>query len=134
MGVAQQHHTATHLLQSALKEVLGEEVGQKGSLVRFDGLRFDFNNPKGLSDAQLAETEAFINAWIQQDQPVENAEMPIAEAKARGATAMFGEKYGETVRVVDVPGLGTLSLCTLGLASRPQGGYAVRGDSCSRET
>ena len=106
---AQQHHTATHLLQSALKEVLGEEVGQKGSLVRFDGLRFDFNNPKGLSDAQLAETEAFINAWIQQDQPVETAEMPIAEAKARGATAMFGEKYGETVRVVDVPGLGTRS-------------------------
>ena len=106
----QANHTATHLLQSALKGVLGEDTAQQGSLVRFDGLRFDFNNPQGVDPAELREVEVRINRWIQEDHVVETEEMPLAEAKAAGATAMFGEKYGDVVRVVDVPGV-SMELC-----------------------
>ena len=104
------NHTATHLLQSALKGVLGEDTAQQGSLVRHDGLRFDFNSPQGVEPADLRVVEGHINRWIQEDHPIQTEEMPIAEAKAAGATAMFGEKYGEVVRVVDVPGV-SMELC-----------------------
>jgi len=104
------NHTATHLLQAALKAVLGDEVGQQGSLVTEERLRFDFNYPKALTPAQVAEVEALVNQWVGQAHALETAELPIAEAKARGATAMFGERYGDVVRVVDVPGV-SMELC-----------------------
>jgi len=104
------HHTATHLLQSALKQVLGEGTSQQGSLVDAERLRFDFNLPRGMTDEELRRVEELVNEWVQEAHTLEVATMPIAEAKAAGATAMFGEKYGETVRVVDVPGR-SMELC-----------------------
>ena len=96
------HHTSTHLLQSALKTVLGDDVCQSGSLVKPDYLRFDFNYPKALEEAQVKRVEGMMNEWIAEKNHVVTQEMPMAEAKKRGATAMFGEKYGDVVRVVDV--------------------------------
>ena len=107
---AKSNHTATHLLQSALKKVLGEDVSQAGSLCGFDRLRFDFNSPKAPTEKQLAEVESLVNGWIAQSADLIAEEMPIAKAKERGATAMFGEKYGDVVRVVDVPGI-SMELC-----------------------
>jgi len=108
---ANANHTATHLLQSALKGVLGEDTGQQGSLVRTDGLRFDFNSPQGVQPEELRAVEGHVNRWIQEDHPIEIEEMPIAEAKATGATAMFGEKYGDVVRVVKVVDTPSMELC-----------------------
>ena len=107
---AKSNHTATHLLQSALKKVLGEDVSQAGSLCGFDRLRFDFNCPKAMTEAQLFEVENLVNGWIAQSASLTAEEMPIAVAKEKGATMMFGEKYGEVVRVVDVPGI-SMELC-----------------------
>ena len=107
---AKANHTATHLLQSALKRVVGEDVSQAGSLVNTERLRFDFNAPAGPTPAQLEEIEALVNGWIGDATDLVAREMPIAEAKSRGATAMFGEKYGDVVRVVDVPGV-SMELC-----------------------
>lgn len=92
---AQSNHTATHLLQSALKRVLGADTCQQGSSVEFERLRFDFNAPKGLTPQQLQEVERLVNQWVHDAHDTEVAEMPIAEAKRLGATAMFGEKYGD---------------------------------------
>ncbi|WP_309570976.1 alanine--tRNA ligase [Deinococcus sp.] len=100
----QRHHTATHLLQSALRAVLGSGVQQKGSLVAADRLRFDFSHGAALSAGEIAAVETLVSRWISANFPVTWQEMPIAEAKAAGATALFGEKYGETVRVVRVGG------------------------------
>lgn len=94
---AQAHHTATHLLQSALRQVLGPEVSQAGSLVAFDRLRFDFNFARGATDAELERIESLVNGWIAQAVDLESKTMKLAEAKASGAIAMFGEKYGEEV-------------------------------------
>jgi alanyl-tRNA synthetase len=107
---AKSNHTATHLLQSALKKVLGEDVSQAGSLCGFDRLRFDFNSPKAPTEAQLLEVENLVNGWISQSAALTAEEMPIAAAKDKGATMMFGEKYGDVVRVVDVPGI-SMELC-----------------------
>ncbi|MGK7909225.1 MAG: alanine--tRNA ligase [Synechococcus sp.] len=107
---AQIHHTATHLLQAALKSIVDESISQAGSLVAFDRLRFDFNAPQGLSADQVEQVEAQINRWIGEAHGTEIAEMPIADAKAKGAVAMFGEKYGDVVRVIDVPGV-SMELC-----------------------
>ena len=107
---ARANHTATHLLQSALKLVMGEEVSQAGSLVNFERLRFDFNAPRSPTAAELAELESLVNGWIGDAVDVGAEEMAIADAKAKGATAMFGEKYGDVVRVVDVPGV-SMELC-----------------------
>ena len=96
------HHTSTHLLQASLKDVLGDDVCQAGSLVKADVLRFDFNYPKAMTDKQLSKVESSINKWISGKYGIVSEEMPIDEAKARGAIAMFGEKYGDVVRVVDV--------------------------------
>ena len=107
---AKANHTATHLLQSALKQVIGEEVSQAGSLVNFDRLRFDFNSPRAPTSDELAQLETLVNGWIGEAVDLQAEEMAIAEAKAKGATAMFGEKYGDVVRVVDVPGI-SMELC-----------------------
>ena len=104
------NHTATHLLQSALKLLIDSSVSQRGSLVASDRLRFDFNAPKPLNSRELLEMEVMINHWISEDHPIEIKTMPIKEALDAGALAMFGEKYGEVVRVVDVPGV-SMELC-----------------------
>ncbi|KAK6916786.1 DHHA1 domain [Dillenia turbinata] len=107
---AKVHHTATHLLQSALKKVIGQETSQAGSLVAFDRLRFDFNFHRPLQDNELDEIEALINEWIGDATLLQTKVMPLSEAKEAGAIAMFGEKYGEEVRVVEVPGV-SMELC-----------------------
>ena len=94
------NHTATHLLDAALKKVLGEHVNQAGSLVAPDRLRFDFTHFEALSADQLARIEGMVNAEIFAAKPVVTQVMGIEEAKAAGAVALFGEKYGDVVRVV----------------------------------
>ena len=107
---AQAHHTATHLLQAALKQVVDPSIAQAGSLVDFDRLRFDFHCPRPVSGEELERIEALINGWIEDAHALQVQEMEIERAKAAGAVAMFGEKYGERVRVVDVPGV-SMELC-----------------------
>lgn len=104
------HHTATHLLQAALKKVIGDETSQAGSLVAFDRLRFDFNFHRPLQEKELVEIEELINGWIGDATLLQTKVMPLADAKRAGAIAMFGEKYGEQVRVVEVPGV-SMELC-----------------------
>ena len=93
-------HTATHLLQAALQKVLNEDVAQRGSKVSPDSVRFDFSFGRAMTDAEKAEVEKLVNEWIAADMPVEHAEMDIESAKAKGAMALFGEKYGDTVKVI----------------------------------
>ncbi|GGI92727.1 alanine--tRNA ligase [Deinococcus wulumuqiensis] len=100
----QRHHTATHLLHAALRAVLGEGVQQKGSLVAAERLRFDFSHGSAMTAEEIAAVEQLVSRWVSANFAVTWQEMPIAEAKAAGATALFGEKYGETVRVVRVEG------------------------------
>jgi alanyl-tRNA synthetase len=107
---AQAHHTATHLLQAALKQVVDPSIAQAGSLVDFERLRFDFHCPRPVSAAELERIEGLINGWIADAHELEVQEMEIERAKAAGAVAMFGEKYGDRVRVVDVPGV-SMELC-----------------------
>ena len=96
------NHTATHLLHWALKQVVSREANQKGSLVHPDYLRFDFTHDSALSAEQLEEIERLVNRRIAENAPVQIGETSHDEAIARGVTALFGEKYGETVRVVEV--------------------------------
>ncbi|RDE10276.1 alanine--tRNA ligase [Pelagibacterium lacus] len=96
------NHSATHLLHEALREVLGSHVAQKGSLVSPDRLRFDFSHTKPMSDAELAEVERMANAIILQNAPVETRLMAVDDAVKAGAMALFGEKYGDEVRVVSM--------------------------------
>ena len=107
---AQANHTATHLLQAALKQVVDPGIGQAGSLVDFDRLRFDFHCPRAVTAAELEQVEALINGWIAEAHDLQVQEMAIEQAKAAGAVAMFGEKYADVVRVVDVPGV-SMELC-----------------------
>ncbi|XP_062228595.1 alanine--tRNA ligase, chloroplastic/mitochondrial-like isoform X2 [Phragmites australis] len=107
---AKAHHTATHLLQSALKSVVGSETSQAGSLVAFDRLRFDFNFHRPLSEEELLTIESLVNQWIGAATQLETKVMALQDAKIAGAIAMFGEKYGEQVRVVEVPGV-SMELC-----------------------
>ena len=102
---AQANHTATHLLQAALKQIVDPAIGQAGSLVDFDRLRFDFHCPRAVTPAELEQIEALINGWISEAHTLQVVEMAIEQAKAAGAVAMFGEKYADVVRVVDVPGV-----------------------------
>ena len=95
------HHSATHLLQSALKMVLGDTVSQAGSLNDANRLRFDFTYPKAMSNEQIEEVEDLVNSMIARGISGDIQELPIEEAKKSGAIAMFGEKYGDTVRVVN---------------------------------
>jgi len=99
------NHTATHLLHAALRERLGPHVRQAGSAVRPDKLRFDFTHGQGLSAAELREIEDRVNEWIKASRPVRWLEMERVEAERLGAMALFGEKYGEWVRVVEVDGV-----------------------------
>jgi len=104
------NHTATHLMHGALREVLGEHVTQQGSYVGPDRLRFDLSHPKGVTPEQLAEVELRVNAQIFANNTVTTTVEKPEDAKARGVMALFGEKYGETVNVVDVGGWST-ELC-----------------------
>ncbi|WP_033736520.1 alanine--tRNA ligase [Helicobacter pylori] len=94
------HHSATHLLQSALREVLGSHVSQAGSLVESKRLRFDFSHAKALNDEELEKVEDLVNAQIFKHLKSQVEHMPLNQAKEKGALALFGEKYAENVRVV----------------------------------
>ncbi|OKH16341.1 alanine--tRNA ligase [Fischerella major NIES-592] len=107
---AQANHTATHLLQAALKKIVDDSISQAGSLVDFDRLRFDFNCPRALTAEEIQQIEEQVNTWIAEAHSAKVAILPIAEAKAKGAIAMFGEKYGDEVRVIDFPGV-SMELC-----------------------
>ncbi|MGD1809320.1 alanine--tRNA ligase [Dapis sp. BLCC M126] len=107
---AQANHTATHLLQAALRSLVDSSISQAGSLVSFDRLRFDFNCPRGLKPEEVEQVEAQVNSWIAEAHPATVAEMPLEVAKEKGAVAMFGEKYADVVRVVDYPGV-SMELC-----------------------
>ena len=96
------NHSATHLLHEAMREVLGTHVAQKGSLVAPDRLRFDFSHPKPISDQDLEQIEALANEIVVQNAPVTTRLMSVDDAIAEGAMALFGEKYGDEVRVVSM--------------------------------
>ncbi|BAY12068.1 alanine--tRNA ligase [Calothrix sp. NIES-2098] len=106
----QANHTATHLLQAALKKIVDEGISQAGSLVSFDRLRFDFNCPRALTAEEVQQIEEQVNTWIAEAHSAKVEILPLAEAKARGAVAMFGEKYGDEVRVIDFSGV-SMELC-----------------------
>lgn len=93
-------HTATHLLQAALRHVLNEDVEQRGSKVSPDSVRFDFSFGRAMTPEEKQATEDLINQWINADMPVKHEEMSLDEAKSKGAMALFGEKYGDTVKVI----------------------------------
>lgn len=96
------HHSGTHLLQAALRAVLGEHVYQAGSLVAPDRFRFDYSHYEAPEKRQLRRVEALVNQWIRENMPVRTDILPFEEAKQRGAIMLFGEKYGEVVRLVQM--------------------------------
>lgn len=93
-------HTATHLLQAALRRVLNEDVEQRGSKVSPDSVRFDFSFGRAMTADEKQAVEDMVNSWIAADMPVDHAEMSLDAARAKGAMALFGEKYGDTVKVI----------------------------------
>ncbi|MBE7002876.1 MAG: alanine--tRNA ligase, partial [Ruminococcaceae bacterium] len=103
-------HSATHLLDAALKQVLGDHVHQAGSLVEPDRLRFDFSHFEAVTPDELLQIEITVNDWILAGHPIVTEELPIEEAKKKGAIAMFGEKYGDVVRVVEMGENGCVSM------------------------
>ncbi len=106
----ERNHTATHLLHAALRQVLGEHVVQRGSLVAPDRLRFDFAHTAPMTEGEIDEVERIVNRGIWANHPVLVQQLPYPEAIQRGAMALFGEKYGDEVRVVEVPRV-SLELC-----------------------
>ncbi len=114
-SATERHHTATHLLQAALRATLGSHVQQKGSLVSPDRLRFDFTHNEAMTSQDIAHAEALVNRFVQANFAVTYKNMGIAEARASGATALFGEKYGDVVRVVSVDG----NISGIGILEKP---------------
>jgi len=106
----ERNHTATHLLHAALRQVLGEHVHQSGSLVAPDRLRFDFTHHGPLTPQQISEVETLVNRGILDGVQLTFEQKPLAEARASGAMSLFGEKYGDIVRVVSIPGI-SMELC-----------------------
>lgn len=104
------NHSATHLLHAALRQVLGDHVAQKGSLVSDTALRFDFIQPESITQAQLAEVERVVNYHVRANYPIQTDIMALEDAKAKGAMALFGEKYSEQVRVLTM-GDFSIELC-----------------------
>ena len=124
-GAIRRNHSATHLLHEALRQVLGDHVAQKGSLVAPDRLRFDFSHPKPMTAEELEKVEDLANDYVLQNSPVTTRLMALDDARASGARALFGEKYGDEVRVV---AMGEGSGNTLGLVGR-----AVRRHACPQD-
>ena len=118
-----QNHSATHLLHEALRQVLGDHVAQKGSLVAPDRLRFDFSHPKPMSAEEIEKVEDIANQFVIQNSPVTTRLMALDDARASGARALFGEKYGDEVRVV---AMGEGSGNTMGWSVELCGGTHVR--------
>ncbi len=106
----QAHHSATHLLQAALQKIVNPKITQAGSLVTAERLRFDFHLPRPVSPEELAQVEQQINTWIAEAHQAHVSIMPLEQAKAKGAIAMFGEKYSDMVRVIDFPTV-SMELC-----------------------
>jgi alanyl-tRNA synthetase len=106
----ERNHTATHLVHAALRRILGTHVHQAGSVVAPERLRFDFSHHGPIKGEQLAAIEAEVNAHVWENLPIETRQMAYKDAVAAGAMALFGEKYGDVVRVVEVPGV-SLELC-----------------------
>ena len=105
------NHSATHLMHAALRDVLGKHVSQKGSLVDTERLRFDFSHPKALTETELETVEMRVNRQILANSRVDKEVMPIQKARDRGAVALFGEKYGDQVRVVTMGGEFSVEFC-----------------------
>lgn len=117
------HHSATHLLNAALRSVLGDHIVQTGSLVAPEYLRFDFSHGARLSPEEIQKVEGLVNEAIARNAPVLTEELPIEEARQRGAVATFGEKYGEQVRVVSMGKSGELSIEFCGGTHVPETGF-----------
>lgn len=105
------NHSATHLLHAALRQVLGDHVMQKGSLVDAERLRFDFSHPEAVNPEQLQAVEALVNTEIRRNTPVQSEVCGLDQAKAQGAVALFGEKYGDQVRVLSMGEGFSVELC-----------------------
>ena len=96
------YHTATHLLHAALRQVLGKHVEQRGSNITAERLRFDFSHPQKMTPDEIKQVEDWVNDTIQKDYPVSCQEMTVEEAKKAGAIGLFGERYGEKVKVYTI--------------------------------